>query len=178
MILLLNKVDNSNQDEVQEKGEAWKALVPNSEVLAISALHNFNIDQLLKRLIELLPESPPYYPKDALTDKPERFFVSEIIREKILLRYSREIPYSVEIVVESFKEEEKIIRIRAEIYVARESQKGIIIGHKGEPLKKVGTAARLEMEKFFGKKIFLELFVKVHKNWRDDDLQLKRFGYK
>jgi GTP-binding protein Era len=146
-------------------------------VIPVSALEKFNINYVFDRIISLLPEGPGYYEKDQLTDKPEKFFVSEIIREKILINYKKEIPYSVEVVVESFKEEEKIIKVRAEILVVRDSQKGIIIGHQGKALKKVGTEARKDMEGFFGKQIFLELFVKVNKDWRDNDQQLKRFGY-
>jgi GTP-binding protein Era len=152
-------------------------MLPKAEVIPISAKVDFNIPKVFSSILELLPIGPPYYDKDSLTDKPERFFVSEIIREKILFNYKKEIPYSVEIIVESFKEEETIIRIQAVIIVARESQKGIIIGKQGLMLKKTGTAARIEMEKFFGKKIFIELFVKVEKDWRDSSRLLKEFGY-
>jgi GTP-binding protein Era len=177
VLLLLNKVDLTTQEKLEVKVEYWKNLIPNAEVIPISALEKFNTDYLINRIIALLPESPPYYSKDELTDKPEKFFVSEIIREKILTNYKKEIPYSVEVVIESFKEEEKIFKIRAEIYVIRESQKGIIIGHEGKALKKVGTEARKEIEAFLQKQVFLELFVKVNKDWRDNEGQLKRFGY-
>ena len=155
----------------------WKEKVPNAEIFPISALENFNILNVFNRILELLPQSPPYYPKDALTDKPERFFVNETIREKILLNYDKEIPYSVEIETEEFKEENDIIRIRSVIMVERDTQKGIIIGHKGAALKKVGMQARQDLEKFFDKKIHIELFVKVNKDWRNNAYQLRRFGY-
>ncbi len=177
VLLLVNKIDTTEQEKLEDAVTYWSGKYPNAEVIPISALEKFQTDVVMNRILELLPESLPYFDKDAFTDKPERFFVSEIIREKILLNYSKEIPYSVEVVVESFKEEEDIINIRAEIYVARDSQKGIIIGHKGASLKRVGTQARKDMEQFFGKKIFLETYVKVKKNWRDSDQQLKRFGY-
>lgn len=177
IILLLNKIDEIDQIHLEEKVNYWKAQLPKAKVYPISALHNFNVDQVLLEIKALLPESPPYYDKDALTDKPEKFFVSEIIREKILMNYKKEIPYSCEVEVEEFKEEKNIIRIRAVIMVIRESQKGILIGHQGKSLKKVGTEARLDMEKFFDKKVFLELYVKVNKDWRNNETQLKRFGY-
>lgn len=177
VLLLLNKIDKSTQEQLEEQVALWKEKVPNAEIYPISALENFNVKEVFDRIIELLPESPPYYPKDALTDKPERFFVNEIIREKILLNYDKEIPYAVEIETEEFIEDEDIIRIRAVIMVERDTQKGIIIGHKGAALKNVGIQARQEMEKFFGKQIYLETFVKVNKNWRSDVRQLKRFGY-
>ena len=177
VILLLNKVDMSDQIMLEKEVAKWHERLPNVEILPISALEGFQVKQLLDRIIELLPESPPYYPKDQLTDKPERFFVNETIREKILKNYKKEIPYSVEVETEEFHEEEKIIRIRSVIMVERETQKGIIIGHKGSALKKVGTEARADLEAFFGKQIHLELFVKVNKNWRSDKRQLKRFGY-
>ena len=177
ILLLLNKIDRVEQDFVKEQILFWKELLPNAEIHPISALNKFNLDLVMERIKALLPLSPPYFEKDALTDKPERFFVSETIREKILKYYKKEIPYSVEIEVEEFFDEEDIIKIRAIIFVARESQKGIIIGHKGRALKKVGTLARRDMEAFFQKKIFLDLYVKVNKDWRDDDKQLKRFGY-
>jgi GTP-binding protein Era len=177
VFIILNKVDLSTQGDVEIKLAEWKAIMPNSEVFPISALAGFNLTAMFNRIIELLPESPAYYPKDELTDKPERFFVSEIIREKIFLNYSKEVPYSTEVVVERFKDETKILEIDATIYVERKSQKGIVIGHEGSMLKKVGTAARLEMEKFFERKIFLSLHVKVKENWRDDEHQLKNFGY-
>ena len=177
VLLLLNKIDRVEQDFVKEQILFWKELLPNAEIHPISALNKFNLDLVMTRIKALLPVSPPYFEKDALTDKSERFFVSETIREKILKYYKKEIPYSVEIEVEEFFDEEDIIKIRAIIFVARESQKGIIIGHKGRALKKVGTLARRDMEAFFQKKIFLDLYVKVNKDWRDDDKQLKRFGY-
>ena len=177
ILLLLNKIDKLEQDFVKDQILFWKELLPNAEIDPISALNKFNLDLVMARIKALLPESPPYFEKDALTDKSERFFISETIREKILKYYKKEIPYSVEIEVEEFFDEEDIIRIRAIIFVARESQKGIIIGHKGRALKKVGTLARRDMEAFLQKKIFLDLYVKVNKNWRDDDKQLKRFGY-
>ena len=178
VLLLLNKIDQSSQDLLEQQVAYWKETVPNAEIHPISALENFNIPTVMKRIVELLPESPPFYPKDQLTDKPERFFVNEKIREKILMHYKKEIPYSVEIETEEFKEEPKIIRIRSVIMVERDTQKGIIIGHKGAALKRVGSEARKDLEKFFGKKIFMELYVKVNKNWRSDKNQLKRFGYK
>ena len=177
VLLLINKIDTSSQDEVEEKLVYWKDKVPNAEVTLISALENFNVEGVFNRIVELLPESPAFYPKDQLTDKPERFFVNEAIREKILIHYKKEIPYSVEIVTEDFIENEKIIKIRSVIMVERETQKGIIIGHKGSALKRVGTEARKDLQKFFDKKIHLELYVKVSKNWRSDKRQLRRFGY-
>jgi len=178
VLLIINKIDLSNPQQLEEVSAAWNAALPAAEIIPASALEKFNVDYLFRRIIELLPEGPPYYSKDALTDKSERFFTGEIIREKILLNYKKEIPYSVEIEIESFKEEEEIIRIRALIFVERESQKGIIIGHKGEALKKVGQESRLEMEQFFNKKVYLELNVKVKKDWRNSELQLKKFGYR
>jgi len=177
VLLLVNKIDISDQERMEKHIENWKALIPNAEVYPISALTKFNIDTVFSRITELLPEGDPYYPKDALTDKPERFFVSEIIREKIFETYSKEIPYSCEVVIAEFKEDKNIIRIRAEIMVSRKSQKGIVIGHKGKKLKRVGTDARKDMEKFFEKKVFLALYVKVDDNWRSDDNRLKRYGY-
>lgn len=177
VLLLLNKIDKSTQEQLEEQIDIWKSKVPNAEIIPISALENFNISNVFNRIIELLPYFPPYYPKDALTDKPERFFVNETIREKILLNYNKEIPYSVEIETEEFKEDEQIIHIRSVIMVERDTQKGIIIGHKGSALKKVGTQAREDLEKFFDKKIHLELFVKVNKDWRSNAYQLRRFGY-
>lgn len=178
VILLINKIDETDQKKLSELVEQWHGLLPNAEILPISALNKFGTDMLLKRIKELLPDSPPYFDKDQLTDKPARFFVSEIIREKILLYYDKEIPYSVEVKVESFKEEQKIIRISAVIYVERDSQKGIIIGHEGKALKKVSTEARKSLERFFGKSIFLATFVKVDKDWRSSDHELEAFGYK
>ena len=177
VILLLNKIDTSTQEEVEEKVEYWKAKVPNALVFVISALERFNVDSLFEKIIELLPEGPAYYPKDQLTDKPERFFVNEKIREKILIHYKKEIPYSVEVETEEFTEEEHIVRIRSVIMVERDTQKGIIIGHKGSAIKRVGAEARKDLEKFFEKKVYIELYVEVNKNWRSDNTQLKRFGY-
>ncbi len=177
VLLLLNKIDQSNQEQLEEQIDLWKAKVPNAELYPISALENFNVKEVFARILELLPLSPPYYPKDALTDKPERFFVNETIREKILLNYDKEIPYAVEIETEEFIEDEKIIRIRSVIMVERDTQKGIIIGHKGGALKKVGMQAREDLEKFFGKQIHIELYVKVNKDWRSNAYQLRRFGY-
>lgn len=177
VLLLLNKIDKSNQEQLEEQVEAWSTKVPNAEIFPISALEGFNIQEVFNRIIELLPESPPFYPKDQLTDKPERFFINETIREKILLHYKKEIPYSVEVETEEFFEQEHIIRIRSVIMVERETQKGIIIGHKGNALKRVGVEARKDLEVFFGKQIHIELYVKVNKNWRSNQNQLKRFGY-
>ena len=177
VLLLLNKIDISNQDQLEEQVQLWKEKVPNAEIYPISALQGFNVKEVFHRIVELLPESPAFYPKDTLTDKPERFFVNEIIREKILLHYKKEIPYSVEIETEEFFEEEEIIRMRSVIMVERDTQKGIIIGHKGAALKRVGVEARQDLEKFFGKQVHLELYVKVNKNWRSDARQLRRFGY-
>ena len=177
-LILLNKIDLSNQEDLEQEVNKWSAQYPNSEIFPISALNNFNIENLINRIIELTPESPPYFPEDQLTDKPERFFVNEKLREKILMYYDKEIPYSVEIVTKEFKEEENLIKIRTQILVERESQKGIIIGHKGSALKKIGTKARLDLEKFFDKKVFIDLHVKVSKNWRSNPNQLKKFGYK
>ena len=177
VLLLLNKVDMATQEVLDTKMAEWKEKLPNAEILPISALKKFNLENVMYRIVQLLPVGEAFYDKDTLTDKPEKFFVSEIIREKILLQYKKEIPYSVEVVVNSFKDEEKILRIQADILVERESQKAIIIGHKGEALKKVGTRAREDAEKFFGKKIFLELYVKVAKDWRNSDSNLKNFGY-
>ena len=177
VLLLLNKIDKSNQEQLEEQVSMWAEKVPNAEIFAISALENFNVQAVFDRIIELLPVSPPYYPKDSLTDKPERFFVNETIREKILLNYDKEIPYAVEIDTEEFREDDAIIRIRAVIMVERDTQKGIIIGHKGAALKKVGMQAREDLEKFFGKQIFLETYVKVNKDWRSNMNQLRRFGY-
>ena len=178
VLLFVNKIDTTTQEALEEEVGYWQTSLPNAEIIPISALEGANTDYLLSRLKELVPVSPPYFDKDALTDKTERFFVSEIIREQILLNYKKEIPYSVEVDVEEFKEEEDIIRMRCIIYVARDSQKGILIGHKGSRLKAVGIGARKQLEAFFAKKVHVETFVKVKKNWRDNDLQLKRFGYK
>ena len=178
VLVLINKIDQSNQEDAEQYVQYWNGKVPNAEVYLISALLGFNTANVLTRIIDLLPESPAFYPKDTLTDKPERFFVNEVIREKILLHYKKEIPYSVEVETESFEESDKLIRIRAIIMVERETQKGIIIGHKGSALKRVATEARKDLEKFFGKKLFMEIYVKVNKNWRSNAQQLKRFGYK
>ncbi len=177
VILLVNKIDESNQQTLPDIVEKWHALLPNAEILPISAKNKFGVDMLLKRIKELLPESPAFFDKDQLTDKPARFFVSEIIREKILLYYDKEIPYSVEVKVEQFKESDKSIHINAVIYVERDSQKGIIIGHQGIALKKVNTEARKALEKFFDKRIYLETFVKVDKDWRNSQRELNAFGY-
>jgi GTP-binding protein Era len=177
ILLLINKIDLTRQDILETMVDKWKAILPKAEIFPVSALEKFNIENVFKRIIELIPESPPYFPKDELTDKTERFFVQEIIREKIFLNYAKEIPYSCEVNVEEFKEEENIINIRAQIYVSRDSQKGILIGHKGSGLKKTGTMARLDIEAFFEKKVFLALHVKVLKDWRDKDQNLKYFGY-
>ena len=177
ILLLINKIDAATSEKLEEKAKKWRALLPNAELLFISALEKMNLDKVMKRIIALLPEAGAFYDKDTLTDKSERFFVSEIIREKILLNYRKEIPYSVEININSFKDEETIVKIQADILVERDSQKGIIIGNKGSALKKVGEQSRKECEKFFGKKVYLELFVKVDKDWRSNDLRLKNFGY-
>jgi len=177
ILMLLNKIDLAEQDFVAQEMEKWGVELPNAELLPISALNNFNLDVIKKKLVEMLPVSPPYYDKDAITDKSERFFIEEIIREKILKHYKKEIPYSVQIEVEEFFEEEQIIKIRAIIYVMRESQKGIIIGHQGLGLKRIGSEARRDIEKMLDKKVFLATPVKVRKNWRNDNQQLKKFGY-
>ncbi len=177
VLLLINKIDLSNQDSLVKLVEEWHEMLPNAEIIPISAIAKFNVDVVMKRIKELLPDSPPYFGKDQWTDKPARFFVTEIIREKILLYYDKEIPYSVEVVVEQFKEEAKTIRINAVIYVERDSQKGIIIGKQGKALKKVASEARKTLENFFGKSIYLETFVKVDKDWRSSDKELKNFGY-
>ena len=177
VIVLINKIDLSNQEALVKKVDEWHAALPQAEIMPISALNKFGVDRVLARIKELLPESPAYFDKDQWTDKPARFFVSEIIREKILLYYNKEIPYSVEVVVESFKETDRNIHINAVIYVERESQKGIIIGHKGVALKRMSTEARRSLEKFFGKSIYLETFVKVDKDWRNSDRAMKLYGY-
>lgn len=177
VLLLVNKIDLSNQGDLASLVEEWHELLPDAEIIPISASNKFNVDVVLRRVRELLPDSPPYFGKDQWTDKPARFFVTEIIREKILLYYDKEIPYSVEVVVEQFKEDAKSIRINAVIYVERDSQKGIIIGKEGRALKKVATEARRSLEKFFGKSIYLETFVKVDKDWRNSDKELRNFGY-
>lgn len=178
VLLLINKIDLSNQEQLEGLVERWKELLPQAEIYPISAINKFSIDMIQKRVLELLPQSPPYFEKDALTDKPARFFVNEIIREKALLIYQKEVPYSIEVLVEEFKEEEDIIRIRAIIMVERDTQKGIVIGHKGESLKRLGTMARKDIELFFEKKVFLQLYVKVEKDWRNRDNLLRAFGYK
>lgn len=177
LILIINKIDLINQEKLEALVDKWKQLLPRAEIFPISALEKFNVTPLFNRIKELLPESPPFFEKDQLTDKPARFFVNEIIREKILLHYDKEIPYAVEVVVEQFQEEDKLIRINAVINVERDSQKGIIIGHGGKSLKKVGTDARKDLESFFEKKVFLELYVKVEKDWRNKEMKLRGFGY-
>ncbi len=178
VLLVINKIDLVKvQVDLEELTEKWQAILPKAEIFPISAKEGFNVDNLLKRIVELLPESAPYFGKDALTDKPAKFFVTEIIREKILTIYDKEIPYSVEVIVEKFEEKEKSIHIMAVIYVERDSQKGIIIGHQGSKIKKVGMEARKDIEKFFDKSVFLELFVKVEPNWRNRENKLRSFGY-
>lgn len=177
VLLLINKIDQSDQKTLGDVVEKWHKLLPNAEILPISAQNKFGVDMLMKRIKELLPDSPPYFDKEQLTDKPARFFVSEIIREKILLYYDKEIPYSVEVVVEQFKETDTKININVVIFVERDSQKGIIIGHQGVALKKLGTEARKALEKFFGKRVYLETFVKVDKDWRSSQRELNNFGY-
>lgn len=178
IILVINKIDLIDQPRLEQMVDFWHKELPQAEVFPLSAKEKFNIEPLFRHIKELLPESPPFFDKDALTDKPERFFVNEIIREKILLNYDKEIPYSVEVAVESFKEEEKIIRISAVIYCERDSQKGILIGKGGKALRKVGTEARKDIEAFFDKKVFLELFVKVERDWRNREQKLRSFGYR
>ncbi|MBI5539152.1 MAG: GTPase Era [Bacteroidia bacterium] len=177
IILVINKIDQSTQEKIEENLIKWKAILPNADQLVISALRGFNIESLKTLIVNLLPESPPYYDKDTLTDRSQRFFVSEIIREKALLIYHKEIPYCIEIDIDEFKEEENIFRISALIYVVRDSQKVIVIGEGGKAIKRLGTDARKDIEEFLGKKVFLQLFVKVQKNWRDNVLLLKKFGY-
>ena len=177
VILVINKIDLIDQNKLNDELDYWKLKLPNAEIWPISVKESFNIDKLLERLVELSPESPPFFPKDQLTDRNERFFVNEIIREKILLNYKKEVPYSVEVLTEEFKEDENIIRIRSIIYVERPTQKGILIGHKGSAIKNLGTVSRIDLEKFFSKKVFLDLHVKVNKNWRSDESKLKKFGY-
>lgn len=177
LLLIINKIDLIDQEKLEVLVEKWQQLLPRAEIYPVSALEKFNIEPLFKRIKDLLPDSPPFFEKDQLTDKPARFFVNEIIREKILLNYDKEIPYAVEVEVEQFTEEDNLIRISAVIYAERDSQKGILIGHGGKSLKKVGTEARKDLEAFFEKKVFLELFVKVEKDWRNKDLKLRSFGY-
>ena len=178
VIVALNKIDLAHQQKLEQAVEICAHILPGAEILPVSALHESGIDFLQRKLISLLPEAPPYYDKDQLTDRPERFFVAEIIREKILMNYSREVPYSVEVVVTEFREAQEPLLIRAEIHVVRESQKAILIGHRGQALKKTGTEARKDIEAFLDRKVYLELFVKVSKDWRDSETQLKRFGYR
>lgn len=177
VFILLNKIDLSTQPEVEALIKHWQSLVPQASIIPMSALLGFNIEAVMNKIVDLLPESPPYFPKDELTDKSMRFFVAEIIREKILLNYKQEIPYAVEVAVESYEESKDIIRIRAIIFAARESQKAILIGHQGSAIKKTGIMARIDIEEFVGRKVFLDLAVKVNKDWRDDESMLKRFGY-
>lgn len=177
ILLIINKMDKATVDLIQETSLVWKELLPQAELFQISALQNTNLDILLHRIVELLPASPPFFPKDELTDKPTRFFISEIIREKILLLYKKEIPYSVEVVVESFKESDDIVRIGVMLYCERDTQKGILIGNKGSAIKQLGIDSRASMEEFLEKQVFLELSVKVLKDWRNQDLMMKRFGY-
>lgn len=178
ILLLINKIDQTDQTKLEALVQEWSGILPQAEIIPIAALSNFNVNYVKQRVEELMPESPPYFEKDALTDKPARFFVTEIIREKILLYYQKEIPYAVEVVVEMFKEEDDLIHIKALIICERDSQKGIIIGHGGQALKKVGAMARKDIEHFFGKKVFLEMFVKVEKDWRNRDKMLRAFGYR
>jgi len=177
VIVIINKIDLSDQEHLEAQVESLEKMMPKAEIIPISALRKFNVGYVLKRISELLPESPPYFDKDALTDKPARFFITEIIREKILLYYQKEIPYSTEVVVEKYEDSENLVRISAVIYVERDTQKGIIIGHGGQALKKTGMEARKDIEAFLGKKVFLEMFVKVEKDWRNKDNKLKAFGY-
>ncbi len=177
VLLLINKIDDVTAEKVEERKLFWKEIIPNAEIVALSAKKKTNVDLVINKIIELLPPGEPFYPKDQLTDKSERFFSSEIIREKIFLNYKKEVPYSCEVSIDSFKEEETIVKMRAIITVARDSQKGILIGHQGAALKKVGIEARKELEVFFQKQVHVELFVKVNKDWKDNPLQLKRFGY-
>ena len=177
ILLLLNKIDQGDQTRIEELVEHWHRELPQAEILPISALEGFNMEPIWKRILELLPESPPYYEKDELTDRPMRFFVSEMIREKIFTNYKKEVPYATQVVVEEYKEEEKIIRIRAVIYVERKTQKGIIIGHEGKKIKQVGIEARKDIQKFAEKKVHLELYVKVDENWRQNERKLEGFGY-
>lgn len=178
ILLVINKIDLlSGQDDLVKLVDQWHALLPTAEIYPTSAKENFNVDQIMKRIIELLPENPPYFGKDALTDRSSRFFVTEIIREKILLNYDKEVPYATQVIVEKFDEQEKDLHIMAVIYVERDSQKGIIIGHKGNKLKRVGIEARKDIEKFFEKHVYLQLYVKVEKDWRNQEAKLKAFGY-
>jgi len=177
LIIVLNKIDLSSQDEINKLVHGWKKKLKPLAVIPVSALNKFNTEKIIETILELLPEAPPFFPKDSLSDANQRFFVSEMIREKIMLHYQQEIPYSAEVIVESFKEEKNITRIAATIFVERDSQKGILIGKNGEDIKRVGTEARIDIEKFLGQKVFLELFVKVEKEWRRNENKLRRFGY-
>jgi len=177
ILVLINKIDKSTQNQVNDAVEHWSQQIPNAKIYAISALNNFGVEEVFQQILVHLPESPAFYPKDSLTDKPERFFVNEVIREKILMHYKKEIPYSVEVQTEAFEELDHIININSTIMVERKTQKGIIIGHKGKALNRIGTEARKDLEKFFGKKIFLDIYVKVDKNWRSDNHKLKGYGY-
>jgi GTP-binding protein Era len=177
VLLLINKIDLSNQEKVKEAIESWNGILPKAEKIPVSALENFNVDFVFSRILQLLPESPPYYPKDAFTDKSERFMAGEMIREKILIHYRQEVPYAVEVEIEAFREEAELIRIKAVIYVERESQKGILIGSGGSALKRVGRDARIDMESFFSKKVFLELNVRVKEEWRNNERLIRKFGY-
>ena len=177
VLVFINKIDQSDAEKLVVQVEDWKKMLPKAEILPISALHNMGADFIIPRIIELLPESPPYYGKDELTDRNTRFFISEIIREKIMLQFKKEVPYSCEVVVEEYKEDEKIVRIRANVMVSRDSQKGILIGHKGEKIKNLGIASRIDIEKFVDKKVHLELFIKVDKDWRNKEDKLKKYGY-
>ncbi|MBM3431231.1 MAG: GTPase Era, partial [Bacteroidetes bacterium] len=177
VLCLINKIDLSNQEKLTERVEYWQEQLPTALIYPISALHKFNIDQVWNKILELIPESPPYYDKEEISDRPMRFFISEIIREKIFLHCQKEIPYSCQVEIEEYKEEETIVRIRALIIVERDSQRGIIIGRGGEMLKRIGREARIEMEKFIGQKVYLENYVKVDKDWRSTDAKLKKYGY-
>jgi GTPase len=177
LLFVINKIDLSDQEKIMKEIEKWQKAIPETEIIPISALKSFNVEKLMQSIIDKLPVSPPFYPKDELTDKPVRFFISEMIREKVLLYYQKEIPYSVEVVINEYKEDEKIIRIRCNIFVSRESQKGIILGHKGAAIKRLGTEARKDIEKFVDKQVFLDITVKVSKDWRDKENELKKFGY-
>lgn len=177
ILLLINKIDLASHEEVNQKVAFWQEAIPDAEILPVSALKKLNLDKLVTKLIGMLPESPPYFPKDELTDRPLRFFVSEIIREKIFLQFQKEVPYSCEVIVNEFKEQQPVVKIAASIFVARESQKAILLGHQGAAIKRLGTEARKDIEAFIDNKVFLELTVKVSKDWRDDERQLRRFGY-
>ena len=177
VLIVINKIDLSDQETIVKQMESWKVKMPKAEVIPVSALNNFNIEKVFDRIVHYLPEHEPYYPKDELTDKSTRFFISEILREKILLNYKKEVPYSAEVAVDQYKEEGNLVRISTIIYVSRESQKAIILGHQGQAIKRIATAARLDIEEFIGSKVFLEITVKVSKDWRDDENTLKHFGY-